>query len=162
MVRDHGGSLTERFKVSAEGNVWAGGENINEAGLGYDMDTAGHEGIGMYHDGSTGYIKCVDSGTAWQTIVYDANGHTFKVASGTKLTVTSTAVTSSLLFTAAGVRVNADPGSGAASINTFTNATSGTAGGSVTVQNRTGGGTAHAGYIKIYVGTTARYLATFS
>jgi hypothetical protein len=90
MVRDHGGSLTERFKVSAEGNVWAGGENVNEAGLGYDMDTAGHEGISMWHDGTRGYVASIDSGTAWHEIYYRASKHVFQYADTTRFEVGNT------------------------------------------------------------------------
>jgi hypothetical protein len=45
-----------------------GTPNVNEVLLGTNINLTGHEGIGMWHDGTQGYIAVIDSGTTWHDL----------------------------------------------------------------------------------------------
>lgn len=50
------------------GDVVVGALNVSETRLGSSTETAGREGISMWHDGTMGKIACVDAETAYHTL----------------------------------------------------------------------------------------------
>jgi hypothetical protein len=68
--------------ITADGQIAGltgmyGVSNVNEVLLGLNPNTAGHEGIGIWHDGTKGYVACVDEGVVWQDIQFTANSFAF-------------------------------------------------------------------------------------
>jgi hypothetical protein len=63
------------------GGLYAGTIGENESGVGYNMDAGGHKGLGFYHDGAVGRIKCIDNASGWHPISSSAYSHTWQISS---------------------------------------------------------------------------------
>ena len=85
-------TLTMTGYVTASSGIYGGVLNASEAGLGYNMNAAGHEGIGIHHDGAIGYITCFDQAVAWHDIHYKGSAHTWFVDGVAEMVLTATAL----------------------------------------------------------------------
>ena len=64
---------TTRLKIdSSNGSGMFGTENVSETLLGTSVNTAGHEGVSLHHDGTEAFIYSVDSGAAWHPFTVSA------------------------------------------------------------------------------------------
>ncbi|MBL1434553.1 DUF5011 domain-containing protein [Candidatus Wolfebacteria bacterium] len=65
------GTASPSHPLEVTGDALFGTEGVSEVFLGSSINSGTHEGLGIWHDGTTGYIASIDAGTAWQDIDFD-------------------------------------------------------------------------------------------
>lgn len=58
--------------LSVEGVGIFGIPNVSEALLGMNVNTVGHEGVSLFHDGTEAFLTSVDQGVAWHDLTIEA------------------------------------------------------------------------------------------
>ena len=89
ITSDNGAISLNDENLYTSGVIFAGTINVNESILGMDANTVGHEGVSLYHDGTEGWLSCVDAGWAWHDLTIRAQNIRFDIAAGTDEVVLS-------------------------------------------------------------------------
>lgn len=85
------GTSAPTYPLTVSGVGMFGNANSKEVLLGMSANTAGHEGVSLYHDGNESFLTSVDSGTAWQDLSLQASNVRFDINGGTdKVVISST------------------------------------------------------------------------
>jgi len=77
------GTAAPTQDLSVQGVGIFGTPNVSETLLGLSVNTSGHEGVSLFHDGTEAFITSVDQGAAWHDLTLQAQSIHFDLSGST-------------------------------------------------------------------------------